>query len=209
MSVLAPATWPDRHVSAVRLMHVDPERAALADRSIGDLPGLMRAGDLVVLNESSCAVTIMVDGREAFQVRPGTDRVLDDIGAEKTSEWVEETLNLIVNTRYSERRLTIFTSNYEIKEDLTDPDSLTVRVGFRMWSRLHEMCDFLRLDGVDYRELGPDASLEELVRLEKRGRPTIRKSLPSRAGGPLRAQLREKDKDDRHDLRWTGGKAGS
>ena len=30
--------------------------------------------------------------------------VLDDIGAEKTSEWVEETMNLIVNTRYNERR---------------------------------------------------------------------------------------------------------
>ena len=38
--------------------------------------------------------------------------VLDDLGAEKTSEWVEETMNLIVNTRYNERRLTIFTSNY-------------------------------------------------------------------------------------------------
>lgn len=135
--------------------------------------------------------------------------VLDDLGAEKTSEWVEETLNLIVNTRYNERRVTIFTSNYEVKEDLTDPDSLAVRVGFRMWSRLHEMCDFLRLEGVDFRELGPDASIEELVRLEKRGRPSLKKSLPSRAGGPLRAQLRDKDRDDRGELRWSGGKAGS
>jgi len=39
--------------------------------------------------------------------------VLDDLGAEKTSEWVEETMNLIVNTRYNEKRLTIFTTNYE------------------------------------------------------------------------------------------------
>jgi DNA replication protein DnaC len=37
--------------------------------------------------------------------------VLDDLGAEKTSEWVEETMNLIVNTRYNEKRLTIFTTN--------------------------------------------------------------------------------------------------
>ena len=133
--------------------------------------------------------------------------VLDDLGAEKTSEWVEETLNLIVNTRYNERRLSIFTSNYEIREDLTDPDSLSVRVGFRMWSRLHEMCEFVKLDGVDYRELGPDATLEELVRLERRGRPSVKKTLPPRAGGPVRAQLR--DKDERHDLRWSGGKAGS
>src|SRR5882672_799771 len=34
--------------------------------------------------------------------------VLDDLGAEKTSEWVEETMNLIVNTRYNERRIPIF-----------------------------------------------------------------------------------------------------
>ena len=49
--------------------------------------------------------------------------VLDDLGAEKTSEWVEETMNLIVNTRYNERRLTIFTSNYDDTPDDTDPDS--------------------------------------------------------------------------------------
>ena len=33
--------------------------------------------------------------------------VLDDLGAEKASEWVAETLNLIVNSRYSEKRLDI------------------------------------------------------------------------------------------------------
>ena len=48
--------------------------------------------------------------------------VLDDLGAEKTSEWVEETLNLIVNTRYSERRTTIFTSNYDDTRDTTEPE---------------------------------------------------------------------------------------
>lgn len=37
--------------------------------------------DLVVLNESSCDLTIFVDGREAFTVRQGSDRSLDDIGA--------------------------------------------------------------------------------------------------------------------------------
>ena len=36
--------------------------------------------------------------------------VLDDLGAEKPSEWVEETMNLIVNTRYNEKRPTIFTT---------------------------------------------------------------------------------------------------
>ena len=49
--------------------------------------------------------------------------VLDDLGAEKTSEWVDETMNLIVNTRYNERRLTLFTSNYPDIPDDSDPNS--------------------------------------------------------------------------------------
>ena len=50
--------------------------------------------------------------------------VLDDLGSEKTSEWVEETMNLIVNTRYNERRHTIFTSNYD---DTPDDDGSGLR----------------------------------------------------------------------------------
>ena len=84
--------------------------------------------------------------------------VLDDLGAEKTSEWVEETMNLIVNSRYNDRRPTVFTSNYDLLDDRLDPDSLTARVGFRMCSRLHEMCEFLETRGADYRQAGPDAS---------------------------------------------------
>src|SRR5262245_49941818 len=53
--------------------------------------------------------------------------VLDDLGAEKPSEWVEETVNLIVNTRYNERRPTIFTTNYEDLPDETELESLSVR----------------------------------------------------------------------------------
>lgn len=36
--------------------------------------------DLVIINESVCNLTIFVDGREAFVVRGGSDRTLDDIG---------------------------------------------------------------------------------------------------------------------------------
>jgi hypothetical protein len=37
--------------------------------------------DLVVLNDSRCSLSVYVDGREAFAVRAGSDRTLDDIGA--------------------------------------------------------------------------------------------------------------------------------
>jgi DNA replication protein DnaC len=134
--------------------------------------------------------------------------VLDDLGAEKTSEWVEETLNLIVNARYSDRRTTIFTSNYEDKPDSTDPDSLLFRIGFRMRSRLHEMCEFLDLDGADYRQLPPNGGVDDLVTLWKlRTKASRKTTLPSRAAGQARAQIRERD--GKADLKWSGGRAGS
>lgn len=139
--------------------------------------------------------------------------VLDDLGAEKPSEWVEETMNLIVNTRYNERRPTIFTTNYEFTEDDDNLDSLKVRVGFRMHSRLHEMCEFLEYEGPDFRLLEPGAGAEELALLWKAGKS--RRTTPARGRTQARAQLRENDplrslKQPREmrELNWPGGKAG-
>src|SRR5947208_10246334 len=133
--------------------------------------------------------------------------VLDDLGAEKTSEWVEETMNLIVNTRYNERRLTIFTSNYmDIPED-DDPNSLLFRSGHRMRSRLHQMCEFLVLDGADYRELPVNGGVDDLMTM---GKMRKRTTPAPRAGRQARAQLREPAvRDGRADLKWPGGRAGS
>jgi DNA replication protein DnaC len=131
--------------------------------------------------------------------------VLDDIGAEKTSEWVEETLNLIVNTRYSERRLTLFTSNFEEKEDRGDPDSLLARVGFRMHSRLYEMCEFLEFDGADFRHAPPNATGEDLSAMWSVRQKAPAPNLPRRSGQALRAQLRRPPAE----LAWPGGRAGT
>lgn len=139
--------------------------------------------------------------------------VLDDLGAEKPSEWVEETMNLIVNTRYNERRPTIFTTNYIDVPDETVMDSLKVRVGFRMHSRLHEMCEFLEYDGGDYRMLPTNGGADALEFLWKQNKG--RRTLPARAQGPMRAQFRDRhdprakpDVKDPRDLKWPGGKAG-
>ena len=131
--------------------------------------------------------------------------VLDDLGAEKPSEWVEETMNLIVNTRYNERRPTIFTSNYEdLPDEEGDPQSLKARVGFRIHSRLHEMCDFLEYDGADYRHLPPNGGVDDLMNLWKR-HPRRRLPVPARTK-TAKAHLRGPDTSD---LKWSGGKAGS
>jgi DNA replication protein DnaC len=135
--------------------------------------------------------------------------VLDDLGAETTSEWVEETLNLIVNARYSQKRTTLFTSNYDDNPDSTDPDSLLFRIGFRMRSRLHEMCEFLYLDGADYRELPPNGGVNELLTLSKmRSKASRKPTLPSRSGGQARAHVRARE-GPAAELKWSGGKGGS
>ena len=125
--------------------------------------------------------------------------MLDDLGAEKTSEWVEETMNLIVNTRYSERRLTMFTSNYEDNPDETEPNSLIFRIGNRMRSRLHEMCDFVVLDAADYRDRPQNDGVDDLLAMWK----MRKKSLPAPAGrssGPRTTG--ERRADGRSDLKW-------
>ena len=121
--------------------------------------------------------------------------VLDDLGAEKTSEWVEETLNLIVNARYSEQRTTMFTSNYDDNPDTTDPDSLLFRIGFRMRSRLHEMCEFVvprrrRLPraAAERRRRRPDHAVEDCA-ARRRARPSLPVAGPR---GQARAQIRER-----------------
>jgi DNA replication protein DnaC len=133
--------------------------------------------------------------------------VLDDLGAEKTSEWVEETMNLIVNTRYNERRLSIFTSNYADIPDDTDPNSLLFRIGHRMRSRLHEMCEFVVMDGADYREMPTNGGVDDLIMMWKMRRKA---PLPSpRGGGGRQARAQLKERDGRADLKWPGGRAGS
>lgn len=69
---------------------------------------------------------------------------LDDMGAEKVTDWVLETFYLIINKRYNERLPFVFTSNLTIKE-------LSNTLGDRIASRITEMCDVIELTGVDRR----------------------------------------------------------
>ncbi len=49
--------------------------------------------------------------------------VLDELGAQKSTEWVRDTLYLIVNTRYLRRLPTIFTTNYRLDGSFRSPPS--------------------------------------------------------------------------------------
>jgi DNA replication protein DnaC len=71
---------------------------------------------------------------------------LDDLGAEKQTEWVLEQLYSLVNERYAEERSIVVTTN------LIDTSELEQQIGRRTVSRLTEMTDQLPLFGADLRE---------------------------------------------------------
>ena len=88
--------------------------------------------------------------------------VLDELGAVKPTEWVWDTVSLILNTRYNDNRTTIITTNFDDQpaagaattslRAAVRGETLGDRIGERMRSRLHEMCRIVTLDGSDFRQ---------------------------------------------------------
>jgi DNA replication protein DnaC len=89
--------------------------------------------------------------------------LLDDLGAVKPSEWVWDTVSIILNTRYNEKRTTLITSNFldgpsaavdgtSGPRRVTREETLGDRIGERMRSRLFEMCRLIVVNGKDYRQ---------------------------------------------------------
>jgi DNA replication protein DnaC len=77
--------------------------------------------------------------------------VLDELGANKPTEWVRDTIAHIINCRYNDKKLTIFTSNYPDAADRSPEETLTDRIGVRLRSRLYEMCKVVEIHGKDFR----------------------------------------------------------
>src|ERR1043165_8369155 len=78
--------------------------------------------------------------------------VLDELGASKPTEWVQETMTHIINKRYLDKKITIFSSNYmDMTIGSAYTETLTERVGVRLRSRLKEMCKQILIEGDDYR----------------------------------------------------------
>jgi len=98
--------------------------------------------------------------------------VLDELGAVKPTEWVWDTVSLILNTRYNDSRTTIITTNYpdDAARDSNGSsefaraqraarsETLGDRIGERMRSRLHEMCRIVKMEGADFRQTYRSAS---------------------------------------------------
>lgn len=99
-------------------------------------------------------------GETLRTVREAPCLILDDLGAERMTEWVGEQLFAIINYRYNERLQTIVTTNYKSGE-LMERMTLTTKTGQaddmqgqRIMSRIYGMCERVGLYGSDYRTRG-------------------------------------------------------
>jgi DNA replication protein DnaC len=84
--------------------------------------------------------------------------VIDDLGANRPTDWVQDTINYILNHRYNEKKPTLLTSNLR-EERMSGPEgnrrtheTFEERVGTRVASRLHEMCRIVEIHADDYRK---------------------------------------------------------
>ena len=92
--------------------------------------------------------------------------VLDELGAVKPTDWVWDTVSLILNSRYNEKRTTIITTNFDDRpaaavagpRGAAREETLGDRIGERMRSRLHEMCRIIKMEGADFRQTLRSAS---------------------------------------------------
>lgn len=122
--------------------------------------------------------------------------VMDELGALRPTDWIQDTITYIINNRYTNEKTTIFTTNFSLesgeiektrlkreeeylkrsreielkhsgsavrkkKEELlaefnktgSVDYTLEDKVGYRLVSRIHEMCDIVPFDGVpDFRK---------------------------------------------------------
>jgi DNA replication protein DnaC len=118
-----------------------------------------------------------VKATELDVLRPVFDTevlVLDELGAVKPTDWVWDTVSLILNNRYNDKRTTIITTNFpdDVGQDPYEKpasefaraqrsmrrETLGDRIGERMRSRLHEMCRIIKMEGEDFRQKVKSAS---------------------------------------------------
>lgn len=126
--------------------------AGKTHQAYGAIRTLMQAG-IGVRWKATTAADLYADLRP----RPGVDSerelaavsrcpllIIDDLGAAKSSEWVEEVTYRLINRRYNHMLPTLITTNLAIKD-------LRAYLGDRVTSRLAQMTTRVEFESVDRR----------------------------------------------------------
>jgi DNA replication protein DnaC len=81
--------------------------------------------------------------------------VWDDLGTGRPTEWVSETIRMVINHRYTYNKQTILSTNWPLRftrtGTATTEQSLADRIGTRLFSRILEMCEIVEIAGPDAR----------------------------------------------------------
>lgn len=87
--------------------------------------------------------------------------LIDELAKGRNTEWELTMLDQIISSRYNAAdKITLFTTNYSDqthdssndRQPLASEETLQDKVGERIYSRLAEMCRFIKLEGIDYRQ---------------------------------------------------------
>ncbi len=165
------------------LLLVGPVGSGKTHLAVAILRGLMEKGVPCLFYESGSLLKKIQDSYNPIS-KTSESRVLapvyetevlalDELGATIPTDWVRDMLYQIINTRYNEKKLTIFTTNYgdEVSTERFDEEAdlikqvkstrkqsnlrekwtLNERIGVALRSRLYEMCVKVEITGEDYR----------------------------------------------------------
>lgn len=157
-----PSTTP------IGLLFMGPPGVGKTHLSVGILKALIRRKAVPclfrafpeLLKEIQMSYSPISESSELSLLGPVLDTevlVLDELGAQTPSNWVKDTVSYILNYRYSENKVTIFTTNYLDSDEPVSTRkgtfySLRDRIGDQMRSRLYEMCKTVLMPGNDFRQ---------------------------------------------------------
>ncbi len=84
--------------------------------------------------------------------------VIDELGKGRANEWELGVLDQLISKRYNSSKTTCITTNF-VTKDITSKQNrenkeiLEYRIGERIASRLFELCEFIYLEGRDFRRM--------------------------------------------------------
>lgn len=161
------------HVPKPGLLFIGPPGTGKTHLAVAALRGLIARGFEGIFFDFQALLNHIRSGydkasgtmdREAYRSALDTEiLVLDDLGAHRVTDWLEDTVTSIVTHRCNHRKPTIITTNLRdpeagdqrgsgLQEDLHSKYFLEERIGMRARSRLFEMCKLIKMPYVsDYR----------------------------------------------------------
>lgn len=151
--------WPNNHGRGLLLVGpCGSGKTHLAVAAISEIISTNKPGRVLFSNfqdliqEIQASFDTEAAASKSEILRPLLDAdllVLDELGSQKPTTFVQDILYYVINTRYNDERTTIFTTNYPDAPADSREEGLAQRIGSRLRSRLYEMAQIVSFSGAD------------------------------------------------------------